>query len=111
MAKNREFAEGKVLSLPVLAGSVAGGPVRVGGINGVCLTTRDAAGNATVQTDGVFNLPVTGTTTIGGIVYISTTNALGVTAGTNQIFGHALDVATNGVVRVRIAQFAPALAV
>lgn len=111
MAKNQRYSSGDQLNLPVPSGIDSGEPVRVGCINGVALTTRDANGNATIATDGVYDLSVTGATTLGGIVYISTANALTTTAGTNQVFGHALAVqAATGVVPVRIAQFAPTAA-
>ena len=40
MALNEKFHDANRLSLPVLAGKVSGDPVRVGGLNGVCLTKR-----------------------------------------------------------------------
>jgi predicted RecA/RadA family phage recombinase len=114
MAKNRVLADGRRLYLPVIAGVVSGGPVIVGMIPGVALTDRDAAGNATVATEGVFNLSVTGAiASVGLPVHItSATGALVVAAGVGiQVFGHAL--ATKGagaaVIAVRIAQYAVAV--
>jgi len=114
MAKNRRFADGKQLTLPVIAGVVSGGPVIVGMIPGVALTTRDAAGNATVATEGVFEVSVTGAlATVGLPVYItSATGALVVAAGVGiQLFGHNLATkgAGAGLVLVRLAQFAVAV--
>lgn len=113
MAKNRRYAEGKQLTLPVIAGVVSGGAVVVGMIPGVALTSRDADGTATVQTDGVFDVSVTGAiATVGLPVYItSATGALVVAPGVGiQLFGHALATkgAGAGVIPVRIAQFAVA---
>lgn len=111
MAKNRNFADGKVLTLPVIAGVVSGSPVIVGMIAGVALTTRDSAGNATVQTNGVFTVSVTGAiASVGLPVYItSATGALVVAPGAGiQLFGHALQTkgAGAGNIQVRLAQYA-----
>ncbi len=113
MAKNRVYEDGKQFTLPVIAGTVSGSPVIVGMIPGVALTSRDANGNATVQTDGVFNVSVTGAiASVGLPVYItSATGALVVAPGVGiQLFGHALATkgAGAGIVAVRIAQFAVA---
>jgi predicted RecA/RadA family phage recombinase len=114
MAKNRLFDDdSSTFTLPVIAGVVSGGPVIVGMIPGVALTTRDAAGNATVQTAGVFNVSVTGAlATVGLPVYItSATGALVVAPGAGiQLFGHGLATKAGGagIVAVRLAQFAVA---
>jgi len=113
MAKNRVYEDGKQLNLPVIAGVVSGGPVIVGMIPGVALTNRDADGFATVQTDGVFNVSVTGAiASVGLPVYItSATGALVVAPGAGiQLFGHALATKGSGagVIPVRIAQYAVA---
>lgn len=113
MAKNRRFARGTQLTLPVIAGVVSGGPVIVGMIPGVALTSRDAAGNAVVETEGVFEVTVTGALTIGQPVYItSATGALVVAAGVGiQLFGHAITAkgAGAGLAQVRLAQYAVAV--
>jgi predicted RecA/RadA family phage recombinase len=111
MAKNRVFADGKALYLPVIAGVVSGGPVIVGMIPGVARTDRDSTGFATVATEGVFNVSVTGAIpSVGLPVYItSATDALVVTPGAGiQLFGHALQTkgAGAGIIPVRLAQFA-----
>lgn len=116
MAKNRKYEDGKQLYLPVIAGVVSGGPVVVGMIPGVAITTRDADGYATVQTDGVFTLSVTASGAInpGAPIYItSATGALTDAAGAGkQLFGHALTASTGTGAKthdVRIAQFAVAV--
>lgn len=113
MATNEVFDQGTDLTLPVIAGVVSGGPVIVGMIPGVATTSRDANGNATVKTQGVHNVSVTGAiATIGLPVYItSATGALVVAPGAGiQLFGHALATkgAGAGVIPVRLAQFAVA---
>jgi predicted RecA/RadA family phage recombinase len=109
MALNEKFHDGESLILPVPAYAVSGSPVQVGGIVGVCETTRDASGNATVRLKGVFTLTVTGITAIGTPVYVTTaTGALVVASGAGvNLLGHALTVkgAGAGLVDVRIAQF------
>jgi len=111
MAKTRVYEHANQLTLPVIAGVVSGGPVIVGMIPGVALTDRDAAGNATVQTDGAFTVSVTGAiASIGLPVYItSATGALVVAPGAGiQLFGHALATKAGGAgnILVRIAQYA-----
>lgn len=119
MATNEIFRSGDKLSLPVPSGRVAGSPVRVGGLNGVCQTNRaktdvaqynqdgtvnasydfgggNPTGNATVWLEGVHDLPVSTATTlaIGDPVYIITaTNVLTTTSNTdaNPLFGHAIE--------------------
>jgi predicted RecA/RadA family phage recombinase len=83
-------------------------------IPGVARTDRDASGFASVATEGVFNVSVTGAiASVGFPVYItSVTGALVVAAGAGiQLFGHAL--ATKGagaaVIPVRLAQYAVAV--
>ena len=108
MATNVKFAEGNNLSLPVSAGTKSGAPVRVGSLNGVCMTDEGGGGNpagsASVQLEGVFLLTVTGAiTNVGDPVYIAA-GALNAT-NTNPLFGHALASkgATAGVIPVRVS--------
>jgi predicted RecA/RadA family phage recombinase len=60
MAKNRVYEHGDQIPLPVPSGTVSGDPTAVGQIPCVALTDRDANGNASVQCDGVFSVPVKG---------------------------------------------------
>jgi predicted RecA/RadA family phage recombinase len=108
MALNKMFEEGRKLELPVEAGTVSGSPCVVGSRCGVALTTRDAAGNATVDFRGVFDLTVQGVTVVGTPIYY-TANAnpllrLGVVA-TGIFFGYALEAqAAPGIVMVALAE-------
>lgn len=113
MATNEVYDDGDMLTLPVLSGVVSGGPVIVGMIPGVAVTSRDASGNAVVATKGVHNVSVTGAiASVGLPVYItSATGALVVAPGTGiQLYGHALATKSSGagVIPVRLAQFAVA---
>lgn len=130
MAKNEVYKDANYLSLPVPVGTLSGGPVRVGGLNGVAQTDEptaylaatsnppyneapsgNKAGYASVALVGAFNIPVatTATLAIGDPVYIITaSNTLTTTSntGANPLFGNALSVkgSTAGqLVVVRIA--------
>ena len=111
MSVNEKFADGIRLNIPVPAYAVSGSPIQVLGLIGVCETTRDAAGNATVRfaPGPVFTLTVTGVTAVGTAIFITTaTGALVVAAGAGiNFFGHALTVkgAGAGPVDVRVAPY------
>ena len=100
MARNEVFRDATKLSLPVPANTASGAPVRVGGVlNGVTQTKEGEGGNAdgyaTVWTQGVHTLSVTGT--VGSLltpIYInSSTNALGITATVGHfLFGYAMSL-------------------
>lgn len=117
MAKNRKYEHGQGLTLPVISGTVSGGPVIVGMLPGVALTTRDSAGNASVELgDGVYTVSVTasGNITLGQPIYItSATYALTDAAGAGkQLFGHAVSTSTGAGAKsidVRIAHYAIAV--
>jgi len=116
MAKNMVLEEGDNLALPVLAGTVTGGSVKVGSLVGVALTNIATAtdwaggnilGNATVATEGVFNLNVVGAVAaVGQPVYIVTAdNTLTATVGANTLFGFALATqAGTGIIPIKISQ-------
>lgn len=94
MANNKTFQDGRRLNVPVEAGTVSGSPCVVGSRCGVALTTRDAAGNASVDFKGVYELTVTGATVPGTPIYY-TANAnpalrLGIVA-TALFFGYAME--------------------
>ena len=117
MAKNTRFngAGGKATTrrLPVASGTTSGKAVQVGSLIGVALTDRDAAGYATVQTDGAHDLTVTGALAAAGTpVYITSGGALTATATSNTLFGYSIPGATadgtkgsgDGVVTVELAK-------
>lgn len=111
MALNEVFRDGNKLSLPVPDGTASGAPVKIGSLVGVCETAEGQGGNpegfASVWLVGVHNLSVTGAVTnVGDPVYITSGNALNVTASGNTLFGYALATkgAAAGVIRVLIAR-------
>lgn len=116
MALNEKFHDANRLSLPVLAGKVSGDPVRVGGLNGVCLTKRSTTaapegdnpdGYASVALTGAYEFTVAfAITNIGDPVYIlADGSALTGTSAGNNLYGHALTTkaAAAGPLTVRIA--------
>lgn len=108
MANNKVFEDGRKLYCPVEAGTLAGSVCVVGSRVGVALTAPDAAGNATVDFGGVWDLQVNGVTVVGTPVYY-TANAnpalrLGVVA-TALFAGYALEAqVAPGIVQVKISE-------
>lgn len=128
MARNEVYKDADYLSLPVPVGTPSGGPVRIGGLNGVAQTAEPTAyiaaqitpaynedpssnrpGFASIALKGAWRFPVSTTTAlaIGDPVYIvPVTNVLTPVAAGNQLYGHALSVkgtVANSSVIVRIA--------
>lgn len=111
MARNEKFHDAERLSLPVPADTASGAPVKVGSLVGVTQTKEGGGGNAenyaTVWMKGAFDLSVTGAVASVGLpVYITSANALTMTATDNTIFGYALATKGSGagVIPVKIAQ-------
>lgn len=106
------------LSLPVLADAPSGAPVIVGSIIGVTATKEGTGGNvdgnASVWTEGVYDLFVTTTTVaaIGAPIYIIAANsgvpatALTPVSAGNVLFGYALTAkgATASTIRIKLAK-------
>jgi len=118
MATNRIFERGRQFEADVsgvtgtgTAGLVlSGDPVVIGQLPGVALTTEDADGMATIQCDGVFDIPVKGETTanaaiaVGAIVYFDT-DKLNADASNGVRFGYALEGVSSGAtstIRVKV---------
>ena len=99
MANNRRYVDGRRLYAPVEAGTLSGSPCVVGSRCAVALMDRDAAGWATVEAKGVFELTVTGATVPGTPIYY-TANAdptlrLGIVP-TALFFGYAMETKVGG---------------
>ena len=103
------------LSLPVPADTASGAPVIVGSIIGVTATAEgeggNVDGNASVWTEGVYDLLVITNTalTVGAPVYIITaTGVLTTTSNTNAnpLFGYALEAkgSSPATIRVKLAK-------
>lgn len=117
MAKNKIFAEGDQLSLVCSqpATPKSGDPVLVGQVPGVALTDERADGTTSVDTKGVFDLPVEGkdaanantTVSVGDIVYYDSVNTIKLNRdNTNGVrFGYALAAlasGASGTIRVKV---------
>lgn len=121
MATNRIFRQShKTLELAVTDApndpAESGDPVLFGELPGVAVTdANDTIANdgvATVQTDGVFELEVIGTSddgttaaaiTAGDIIYYDTDGTLNVDATNGTRFGYALaDVAAGATTTIRV---------
>lgn len=105
MAINERYEEGSPLSVVCTdpATPAAGDPVLVGQLPGVALTDEDAAGNTTVDFEGVYTLSVKGTNganaaiAAGDILYYVAANTpkLSVT-NTGVRFGYAMEAVASG---------------
>lgn len=105
MATNRIYRTGNRLTVAVPVDTGAGEPVAFGELPGVTLTDRDADGNATIQTDGVYELEVTGedgegeaAISAGDIVYYAEGGLSGDDAGVR--FGYALEGVASGATAI-----------
>lgn len=107
MAKNRVRIDGRFLSQAATdpATPVSGDPVLVGQIPGVSIIDETADGNATVDTQGVYNLSVKGVITgpanqavaVGDILYYSAGHTPKLDKDTGGVrFGYALATITSG---------------
>ena len=113
MAVNEVFSAGDQLEVAVPAGCVSGTPVTIGNkLPGVCLTSRNSAGKATVKFVGVYRMSVTfaGNKSAGAPIYVTPTNTLSDTATSNFAFGLLWEDWTGdagtGTVLVRVGFFA-----
>lgn len=125
---NKVFKDADYISLPVPTGTLAGKPVRVGGLNAITVTdeasvtttislgagvsivqptgaqTGNKAGFASCALKGSAILPVTGVTAYGTPIYIKVSdNSLQVTAAAGtKLFGYALGVKTAPIAGVHV---------
>lgn len=107
MAKNERYDNGDHITVAVPAGVDSGEPVAVGSLVGVALTSRDADGEVTIDTRGVYDLEVTDAITLGAPVYAVVSGglvtSLTATVGSNTFFGVALKAqGATGTIPVRI---------
>jgi predicted RecA/RadA family phage recombinase len=94
MAKNQVYHEARRFPVPVPVGVVSGDPVVVGELAGVALNSRQDDGTITLETQGAYELTVTGAVTLGAAIYAIVAGGLvtGLTtsATNNTRFGTAL---------------------
>lgn len=102
MATSRKFARGRHLTI-AKASIDAGDMVAEGSITGVALTDTDAAGNVTIDTEGVYNLDVKGhdgsanaAVSVGDKVYLTDGEAFLDVDDTATLFGYALGAVASG---------------
>lgn len=117
MALNEVFKDADGLSLPVPEGTRSGTPLRIGILNAVAITDEatvvndqhvsygfaqrtggigNKKGFTSTKLSGAWRVPVTGATTVGGPVYITSAGKLTTTAGSNALWGAALRVKGGG---------------
>lgn len=104
MATNEVYDRAENIVLPVPSGTVSGDPVAVGALVGVCETSRDANGNATVRMVGGHTFPTADAVASAGIaLYVTSTRTITTTATSNTLFGYSLaakDTAGNVLIKI-----------
>lgn len=94
MAKNEQLSPGRRITIAVPAGVVSGDPVAVGELVGVAQIDRQSDGNTTIDTEGVYELTITGAISLGAPVYAVVVSglvtSLTATATNNTRYGTAL---------------------
>ena len=106
---NEIYSPGRRLPIAVPVGVVSGDPVVVGSIVGVAQISRTADGVVTIDTEGVYELTVTGAITLGAPVYAvvagGLVTSLTATVSTNTRFGTCYGAqASTGKMPVKILQ-------
>lgn len=114
MAKNRIYEHGKQISVAVPVGTVSGDPVVLGQMPAVALIDRDANGSASVDTGGVYDLPVKGVDGVpanvaiaaGDIIYYNAAATPKLNKNNAGVrFGYALKAVASGAtdtIRVKV---------
>lgn len=106
MAKNQRYSHNKHIALNATKDVLSGGPVKIGQYVGVALVDAKVGEKVTVWLDGSYDLPVTGVTTEGAIIYIKATdNTLSVTATGSFPYGVANGAKTAALGPVEVAPF------
>lgn len=106
MAKNQRYTHGNHIALTAAKAVESGGPVKIGQFVGVAQTKAAVGEKVTVWLNGSWDVPVTGVTTEGAIVYIKASdNSLSVTASGSFPFGVALGAKTAALGPVEVAPF------
>lgn len=104
MATNEYFGDGHDILLAVPAYCVSGSAVAVGALVGVCQTTRDASGNASVRTRGVHKFACADAVATAGLaLYVTNAGVVTTTSAGNTLFGYSVaakDTAGNVLVKI-----------
>jgi len=88
MAQNY-ISRGEVITLPAQTSYISGRPYRIHNFNGVALISVDAGDELSFQLEGVFEFTLPGVN-VGDPIYITSQNALTLTAQGNSLFGRAV---------------------
>ena len=105
MAKNMVHDPGTKLQV-VRASTVSGDAIAIGQLPGVALTSSETTTNfVTIQTEGVFTVPVLGPVAIGALLYVVDATKVVSTVNTGVRFGYALEAiagATTNPIKVKL---------
>jgi len=103
MAQNY-ISRGEVITLTAAASYTSGSPYRIINFNGVALITVGSGGLLSFQLEGVFEFTLAGV--MAGVpIYITSGNALSLTASGNTLYGRAVTASdANNKFHCRILQ-------
>lgn len=103
---NRRYAHSEHIALTATKNVLSGAPVKIGQYVGVALKDAKVGEKVTIWLDGSNEVPVTGVTTEGAIVYIKESdNSLSVTAAGSFPYGVANAAKTAALGPVEVAPF------
>lgn len=106
MATNRRYSQNQHITLTATKAVESGAPVKIGQYVGVAQTKAAIGEKVAVWLDGSNDVPVTGVTTEGAIVYIKESdNSLSVTAAGSFPYGVANGAKTAALGPVEVAPF------
>lgn len=105
MAQNQLYPENKHIALEADKDYESGQPVAIGAYRGVALVDASEGDEVTVWLNGSWKIDVSGTLTVGQVVYLASNGTLTATAGSNTAWGVANVAKASGNGPAEVAPF------